>query len=602
MKFNTDYTIYVFMLIICCSYTSSAQQVTLDWKLTDIGKVRQVITNTGWLNAAGDQTFDYVRLVNCEFPPGSGEEHITEAGPWIGAIVNGQKLVSVIRGEEGEFYATDQPWDTIWAVGRGDTVDIGDPVNPYWPGYIGISDEDFVCRYNDYGPASLKKADHVPLYLDVIQTCYSWESPPLDQIIVVNYKVISTRYDLQLIYLTNWMNGNIGYVLAGGYGLDDETYFERSRTMAICRDLPGGADGNSLGMIGQKSYFPEITQGDSVLTFIWYNGQQQGIPYTNEDKYNDMSRGLVMENQVSTGDGTKHIVSMGPYTLLKNDTLKFSVALILGESIEDINQKEDILNIVREKDFKVPSAPPSPPLRISADNKKIILNWEPKPGSPNPEEFTDPYRADTISKPFEGYRVYKSTLSKDGPWTLLAEFDLPDDDYGSNTGIQYEFTDYGLLNNLDYYYAVTSFSKPDQVIEFPPLESSVSKNAVVAVPGTAPPGTVGEVAAVPNPYRGDLAYQSYNPPWEKPKGSRAQWMEQDRRIQFINLPARCEITIYTLSGDIVEKLSHDDPERGYTDWNLTSHIGQAISSGIYLFTCEDKNNGRVQVGKFVIIK
>jgi len=62
MKFNTDYTIYVFMLIICCSYTSSAQQVTLDWKVTDIGKVRQVITNTGWLNAAGDQTFDYVRL------------------------------------------------------------------------------------------------------------------------------------------------------------------------------------------------------------------------------------------------------------------------------------------------------------------------------------------------------------------------------------------------------------------------------------------------------------------------------------------------------------------------------------------------------------
>ncbi len=79
-------------------------------------------------------------------------------------------------------------------------------------------------------------------------------------------------------------------------------------------------------------------------------------------------------------------------------------------------------------------------------------------------------------------------------------------------------------------------------------------------------------------------------------------MEQDRRIQFINLPARCEIIIYTLAGDIIDKLEHNDPNRGYVDWNLTSNVGQAISSGIYLFTCEDKVNSKVQVGKFVIIK
>ncbi len=602
MNHKHNYMLFLILLFLISSQVILAQQVTLDWKLINIGKVRQVITNTGWLNAVGDATFDYKRLTNCEYPPGSNEEHITEAGPWIGAIVNGQKLVSVIRGEAGEFFATDQPWDTIWVVKRGDTVNIGDPVNPYWPDYVGLSDEDFVCKYNDFGPASLKITDHVPLYLDVIQYCYSWQSPPLDQIIVINYKVISKRYDLQNVYLTNWMNGNIGYVLAGGYGLDDETYFERNRTMAICRDLPGGPDGTALGMIGQRNYFPELNAGDSVLTFIWYNGQQQAIPHTNVDRYNDMSKGLVMENQVSTGDGTKHIVSLGPYTLLKNDTLEFSVALILGESIDDLNQKAEILNIVKAKDFRVPSAPPSPPLRITAENKKVILNWRPKQGDINPENFIDPYRADTITKSFEGYKVYKSTKSQDGPWTLLAEFDLPGDDYGSNTGIQYEYTDLGLLNNVDYYYAVTSFSKPDKVIKFPALESSISKNAVIVVPGTAPPETVGEVAVVPNPYRGDIAYQSYNPPWEKPGGSRSQWMEQDRRIQFINLPAHCEVTIYTLAGDIVERLRHDDPNKGYVDWNLTSSVGQAVSSGIYLFTCEDKTNGKVQIGKFVIIK
>ena len=79
-------------------------------------------------------------------------------------------------------------------------------------------------------------------------------------------------------------------------------------------------------------------------------------------------------------------------------------------------------------------------------------------------------------------------------------------------------------------------------------------------------------------------------------------MEQDRRIQFINLPAHCEIKIYTLAGEVVATLEHDNAQKGYEDWNLTSSIGQAISSGLYLFTVQDIKNGNVQVGKFVIIK
>jgi hypothetical protein len=68
------------------------------------------------------------------------------------------------------------------------------------------------------------------------------------------------------------------------------------------------------------------------------------------------------------------------------------------------------------------------------------------------------------------------------------------------------------------------------------------------------------------------------------------------------LPAYCEIKIYSLAGDFVSKIFHSNPLLGYEDWNLTSDIGQAISSGIYLFTVEDLNTGKIQVGKFVVIK
>lgn len=168
--------------------------------------------------------------------------------------------------------------------------------------------------------------------------------------------------------------------------------------------------------------------------------------------------------------------------------------------------------------------------------------------------------------------------------------------------IRDRYTDVGLLNNLDYYYAVTSFSLPDKVLRFPALESSISISSFNVTPGTKPPSAVGQVAVVPNPYRGDIAYQSYNPPWERPKGSRDYWMEQDRRIQFINLPAYCEIKIFTIAGDLIQTILHDNPDKGYEDWNLTSRVGQAVSSGIYLYTVEDKYTGEIQVDKFVIIK
>ncbi|MFH2040785.1 MAG: T9SS type A sorting domain-containing protein, partial [Chloroflexota bacterium] len=74
------------------------------------------------------------------------------------------------------------------------------------------------------------------------------------------------------------------------------------------------------------------------------------------------------------------------------------------------------------------------------------------------------------------------------------------------------------------------------------------------------------------------------------------------RIQFINLPVQCQIKIYTLAGDFVFSIDHDDANKGYEDWNLTSNVGQAVASGIYLYSVEDKINGKVQIGKFVIIK
>jgi hypothetical protein len=41
---------------------------------------------------------------------------------------------------------------------------------------------------------------------------------------------------------------------------------------------------------------------------------------------------------------------------------------------------------------------------------------------------------------------------------------------------------------------------------------------------------------------------------------------------------------------------------GEHDWNLLSKDSQIISRGLYLFSVKDLNSGKIQTGKFTIIK
>ncbi|MDP2363348.1 MAG: hypothetical protein Q8M94_06215, partial [Ignavibacteria bacterium] len=466
-----------------------------------------------------------------------------------------------------------ESWDTIWSARKNDSLNI-----PYWQNYIGQSDLDLICRYSDYNLKNIP--DHSPLYLDVIQNSYSWGSSPLNEIIVYHFQVIPTKYNLKKVYITYWLDGNVGYRGDGwDFATDDYSIFYKDMKLGVAMDEPGNVDGDAISPIGIKVYPPYNlnTPVDSLKwTWNWYSGQ--GPASLDPLRYKEMSTGIIMEDQ-QDAIGSQFAISFGPIDLNVGDTVKFYVGEILGKGIEGVLKNTDRLNWLIGQNFKVPSPPPNPPLRVEAKSHEITLKWKANTGDVDPETYLDPYRADSCKQPFEGYRIYKSTQTAAGPWTLLAEYDLPDNQYGYNTGLQHEYVDRGLLNNFDYYYSVTAFSKEDSITQFPSQESSIYFNAKRTVPGTPPPSGVGEVAVVPNPYRGDIAYNVYDPPWEKPQGTRDRWMEQDRRVQFINLPVQCEINIFTLSGDLVQTISHDNLNQGYEDWNLTSNVGQAISSG-----------------------
>lgn len=71
---------------------------------------------------------------------------------------------------------------------------------------------------------------------------------------------------------------------------------------------------------------------------------------------------------------------------------------------------------------------------------------------------------------------------------------------------------------------------------------------------------------VPNPY---YAYSEY----ERNK--------VDTRIKITNLPERCTVSIYNVSGKLINQFKKDSPQT-YLDWNLTNRVGIPVASGVYI--------------------
>jgi len=104
---------------------------------------------------------------------------------------------------------------------------------------------------------------------------------------------------------------------------------------------------------------------------------------------------------------------------------------------------------------------------------------------------------------------------------------------------------------------------------------------------------INKVAVVPNPYVAAA-------PWE-PRQTLASG-RGERLIYFIHLPSHCTIRIYTMSGDHVKTLYHNETaEDGAEPWNLTTKDGLDLAAGVYFFHVDAGESGQF-TGKFAIIK
>ncbi|MEO8399859.1 MAG: hypothetical protein ABI550_08615, partial [Ignavibacteriaceae bacterium] len=102
------------------------------------------------------------------------------------------------------------------------------------------------------------------------------------------------------------------------------------------------------------------------------------------------------------------------------------------------------------------------------------------------------------------------------------------------------------------------------------------------------------IYVVPNPYVG---VNEIEPTTKLPGQTRGE-----RRIYFENLPQKCTIRIFTLSGELVATLNHESTvENGREFWNLLNRDGFGIAYGVYFAHIDAKELGEKLI-KFALIK
>ncbi len=301
-----------------------------------------------------------------------------------------------------------------------------------------------------------------------------------------------------------------------------------------------------------------------------------------------------------------YLLSCGPFTLTPFQKITLVYAEVMGEmdrakivaggldnladlqveSLEALLENVEAAQQLYSQDLLPEVHPPPTPsngansLTITSEPGNLQITWP-----EIPQDYMDPLSG---LDDFAGYRIYRSSYFTIGPWDLLV--DIPRDSASVLDGtVSYVDTD--VSGSVGYYYSVTSYDDDGNE------SGKVNNNRNPAYP-TLPSNDQfpKDVSVVPNPFR---------------QHSGLYGKDERYRIQFMGLPGQATIKIFTIAGELVQEIKHDDGT-GSEAWGSIANVDYqltkwalGVAPGFYIYSVESNvagHEGESFIGKMAIVK
>lgn len=679
------------------------------------------INNLGLIGNAFRGSYTQKKYPSCQYPVGSGIEHMFQGGLWVGGYKNGLgPYVSSAAYDAAAGYSAGSSNFEFTSVAQSITERSSLTQSQLYRKEA-ISHQDFLTDFTDkntFIPGSGNPPRPIPNHLnplgvDVHFESYNWNFPFANFFVILNYTIKNTSdVAIDSLHVGQYYNAvvrNVNRTIPGGTAFFNKggNGFIDSLHMGYVFDVAGDT-GYTESYIGVKFlgaerlipagqglvYIPGLTKESIFKTSFqtWLFGSSNPNffpPGTDPEKFKRMNLGMQFADNWSVGQGAGESIkdqikgagnrtnvlscgSLGSLQPGESISVVFAVVCAKKDNSERLSNSKDTETqrrnlyanglwaqtayngedangngILEEgedlnEDGKItryilPSPPDVPQTRIVARSNAIDIFW-----ADNAESSVDPISKE---KDFEGYKVYKSTFAFDmessidlqNSYELLAEWDLPGNNVGFNNGLakirlnqdtlfegdsvhyRYKFTIPNVQNGWQHVVALTAFDRGSPKNNLGPLETAQRANQFLVFPGT-PANLNPESNApfvYPDPWYGGAAWQGIS---TRP---------EDGKLYFANLPEKCEVRIFSVAGDLIDRFTHDantyrgdggwysaystftqdgaNPDArvhsgGEHHWNLLSQDTQIISRGLYLFSVKDLKTDKFYTGKFTIIK
>ncbi|MBN1448234.1 MAG: hypothetical protein JXA28_09915 [Bacteroidetes bacterium] len=464
-------------------------------KFTNVGSIRLTISNFGTIGHGFNK---WPFQPNCEYPAGSGIEHIFEGGLWIGAYTEtGGPHVSTAAVDVSSVRDVAAGFEYTNAVGvrTGERSTLADS-RFFSPD--AVSHQDFVAEFTDSNrvipgtTTTIPDHEH-PLKVSVRMETYAWNFSFAENFVIFNYTITNhSGGRLDSVYTGLWIdmvvrNTNLtpprgsAFFNRGGNGYVD--------SLRLCYEFdvngdPGFTDSYiGLAVLGTKpiqrfGIRPDGT--DSLGAKVVFNSWQfrnttdpiYFSPENDRQRYEKMASGLPRTeySNLKAASNRSVLLSTGPFRSIEDgesvnivfavitakkfgndptadDTpvsrsnlyrgLQFAQQAYDGEDKNRNNQLdpgEDLNGDGLLTRYVLPAPPTAPRFKAIPGNQSVTLLWDDRA-----EASVDPISG---RQDFEGYRVYRTNAGSDlDPTRVLStsfvqigEYDRTDNTLFYNTG------------------------------------------------------------------------------------------------------------------------------------------------------------------------